>query len=226
MYCLDVDETCIFWAEGKKHLPFFSYTTKHKSSSFCSRRSLVIRAKATVCTSMVWWWWSYKCLNECIWMQWMMWCIVQMNIHTHTYEATSRLCIPLGTTEISFAVYFSASPLIFRCKFCIPLGTSFELLRLLFQWYKFCIPLGTYFELLRLTFRRYLALHFLRNDFWVENLLCAPLGMTFCRFVALCIPLGTTFELLPVFFFFCTRWCVLKCYILHSFGGFFSRRAD
>jgi hypothetical protein len=34
-----------------------------------------------------------------------------------------------------FAVYFSASPLIFRCKFCIPLGTSFELLRLLFQRY-------------------------------------------------------------------------------------------
>jgi hypothetical protein len=28
-----------------------------------------------------------------------------------------------------FAAYFSALPLIFRCKFCIPLGTSFELLR-------------------------------------------------------------------------------------------------
>jgi hypothetical protein len=34
-----------------------------------------------------------------------------------------------------FAVYFSASPLIFRCKFFIPLGTSFELLRLLFWRY-------------------------------------------------------------------------------------------
>ena len=31
MKCFDVDETCIFWAEGEKHLPFFSYTTKHKS---------------------------------------------------------------------------------------------------------------------------------------------------------------------------------------------------
>jgi hypothetical protein len=29
-----------------------------------------------------------------------------------------------------------------------------------------------------------------------------------------------TFELLPVFFFFCTRWCMLRFYILHSFGGF------
>jgi hypothetical protein len=37
------------------------------------------------------------------------------------------------------------SPLTFRCKFCIPLGTSFELLRLIF--------------------RRYLALHSLRDDF-------------------------------------------------------------
>jgi hypothetical protein len=62
-----------------------------------------------------------------------------------------RLCIPLGTS--------------FESKLCIPLGTTFELLYLLFQWYKFCIPLGTTFELLRLIFRRYLALHFLWNDF-------------------------------------------------------------
>jgi hypothetical protein len=34
MNCFDVDETCIFLAEGEKHLPFFSYTTKHKSASF------------------------------------------------------------------------------------------------------------------------------------------------------------------------------------------------
>jgi hypothetical protein len=33
MNCFDVDETCIFWAEGEKHLPFFSYTMKHKSTS-------------------------------------------------------------------------------------------------------------------------------------------------------------------------------------------------
>jgi hypothetical protein len=34
MNCFDVDETCIFWAEGEKHLPFFSYTAKHKFASF------------------------------------------------------------------------------------------------------------------------------------------------------------------------------------------------
>jgi hypothetical protein len=163
---------------------------------------------------MIWWWWSYECLNECVWIQWMMWCSVQMNVQTHAYEATPRHYIPLGTTlESSSSFIFRCSPLTFRCKFCIPLGTSFELLCLLFRRYKFCIPLGTSFELLCLIFRRYLALHSLRNDFWAENLRYAPLGTTFCSFVVLCIPLGTTFELLPGFFSLCTRWCMLRFYI-------------
>jgi hypothetical protein len=34
MNCFDVDETCIFWAKGEKHLPFFSYTTNHNFASF------------------------------------------------------------------------------------------------------------------------------------------------------------------------------------------------
>ena len=92
-----------------------------------------------------------------------------------------------------FAVYFSAASLIFRCKFYIPLGTYFELLRLLFRRY------SRWLFALRLIFRWYLALHSLRNDFWAKNLRCAPLGTTFCSFVMLCIPLGMTFELLPVF---------------------------
>jgi hypothetical protein len=150
-----------------------------------------------------------------------------MNVQTHAYEATPRLCILLGTTlESSSPFIFRCSPFIFQCKFYIPLGTTLELLRLLFRRYKFCIPLGTSFELLRLIFRRYLALHSLRNDFLAENLCRAPLGTTFCSFVVLCIPLETTFELLPAFLsFLCTRWCMLKFYILHSFGGFCSRRA-
>jgi hypothetical protein len=136
-------------------------------------------------------------------MQWMMWCNVQMNVQTHGYEATPRLCIPSGTTlESSSPFIFWCSPLIFRCKFCIPLGTTFELLRLLFRRYKFYIPLGMTFELLRVIYWRYLALHSLRNDFWAENLRCAPLGTTFCSFVVLCIPLGTTFEFLPAIFSF------------------------
>jgi hypothetical protein len=137
-----------------------------------------------------------------------------MNVQTHAYEATPRLYIPLGTTlESSSPFIFWCSPLTFRCKFCIPLGTTLELLCLLFRWYKLCIPLGTSFELLRLIFRRYLALHSLRNDFLAENLRCAPLGTTFCSFVMLCIPLRTTFEILPwFFFFFCT---MVHAQILH-----------
>jgi hypothetical protein len=79
--------------------------------------------------------------------------------HPHAHTGTHKLCIPLGTT-------FELLHLLFRLyKFCIPLGTSFELLCLLFRRYKFCIPLGTTFELLRLIFRWYLALHSLWNDF-------------------------------------------------------------
>ena len=125
--------------------------------------------------------------------------------NTHPRWNTQSLR-PLRNDQNLFAVYFLASPLIFRCKFCIPLGTSFELICLLFRWYKlciplgtsfellrllfrrykFCIPLGTSFELLRLMFRRYLALHSLWNDFWAQNLRCAPLGTTFCSFVNFC----------------------------------------
>jgi hypothetical protein len=141
-----------------------------------------------------------------------------MNVQTNAYEATPRLCIPLGTT------LGSSSPFIFRCKFCIPLGTTLELLRLLFRRYKFCIPLGTTFELLRLLFRRYLALHSLRNDFLAENLRCAPLGTTFCSFIMLCIPLGTLLSFSLFFFFALDGACSdFTFYIL--LGGFGSRGA-
>jgi hypothetical protein len=78
------------------------------------------------------------------------------------------------------------SALTFRCKLCIPLGTTLELLRLLLSAEsaltfrcKLCIPLGTTLELLRL-------------------LLSAESALTFrCK---LYIPLGTTLELLPCFF--------------------------
>ena len=110
----------------------------------------------------------------------MIWCkmmrMLKTHTHPHAHTRTHKLCIPLGTT-------FELLHLLFWWyKFCILLGTSFELLRLLFWRYKFCIPLGTTFELLRLIFRRYLALHSLWNDFWAENLRCAPLGTTFCSF--------------------------------------------
>jgi hypothetical protein len=203
MNCFDVEETCIFLAEGEKHLPFFSYTTKH-IFAFCTHRSFCHQSRSICLYSMLWWWWSYECINECVWMQWMMWCIVQMNVQTHASEATPRLCIPLGTTLGSSSPFiFRCSPFIFWCKFCVPLGMTFELLRLLFRRYKFCIPLGTTFELLRLIFRWYLALHSLRNDFWAEKLRCAPLGTTFCSFVVLSSsPWGRllSFSAFPLFF--------------------------
>jgi hypothetical protein len=73
-------------------------------------------------------------------------------------------------------LFFGVSTLTFCCKFRIPLGTSFELLRLLFRRY------SRWLFVLRLIFQRYLALHSLWNDFWAENLHCAPLGTTFCSF--------------------------------------------
>jgi hypothetical protein len=106
---------------------------------------------------------------------------------THTHAKTQYLR-SLRNHQNLFAVYFSASPLIFRCKFCIPLGTSFELLRLLFWRY------SRWLFALRVIFRRYLALHSLWNDFWAKNLHCAPLGTTFCSFGKLTLrSLGATF---------------------------------
>jgi hypothetical protein len=66
-------------------------------------------------------------------------------------------------------------------KLCIPLGTTLELIHLLFRWYLSSpFPLGTTLELLHLIFRW---------NFWLciplgttselRNLLCAPLGMNF-----------------------------------------------
>jgi hypothetical protein len=100
------------------------------------------------------------------------------------------------------------SALTYRCKLCIPLGTTLELLLLLLSAEsaltfrcKLCIPLGTTLELLRL-------------------LLSAESALTFrCK---LCIPLGTTLELLRLLLFG-TRWCVLSFYI-YILGGFCSYR--
>jgi hypothetical protein len=79
------------------------------------------------------------------------------------------------------------SALTFRCKLCIPLGTTLELLHLLLRQNKLCIPLGTSLELLHLLLR--------------QNKLCIPLGTSLellrllLRRYMLCIPLGTSLEL-------------------------------
>jgi hypothetical protein len=94
----------------------------------------------------------------------------------HTHIPTMGYTISLPFIFRLHRLFFDVSALTFRCKFCIPLGTSFELLRLLFRRY------SRWLFALCLIFRRYLALHSLWNDFWAENLHCAPLGTTFCSF--------------------------------------------
>jgi hypothetical protein len=43
-----------------------------------------------------------------------------MNVQTHAYEATSRLCIPLGTTEISLPFIFRLHRLFFDVSSASP----------------------------------------------------------------------------------------------------------
>jgi hypothetical protein len=66
-----------------------------------------------------------------------------MNVQTQAYEATTKTFIPLGIIKVSLPFIFrlhrlfsGVSALTFRYKFCIPLGMSFELLRLLFRRYR------------------------------------------------------------------------------------------
>jgi hypothetical protein len=107
---------------------------------------------------------------------------------THTHTPIVEYTISLPLIFRLHRLFFGVSALTFRCKFYIPLGTSFELLRLLFRRY------SRWLFALHLIFRRHLALHSLWNDFWAENLHCAPLGTTFCSFVKLTLcSLGTTF---------------------------------
>jgi hypothetical protein len=105
---------------------------------------------------------------------------MQNDVMMLCYE--KKVFVPELRTHIPAIKYiiFFVSALTFRCKLCIPLGTSLELLRLLLSAEsaltfrcKLCIPLGTSLELLRL-------------------LLSAELALTFrCK---LCIPLGTSLE--------------------------------
>jgi hypothetical protein len=109
----------------------------------------------------------------------MWWCYAMQNDilpKTHTHIPIMKYTIFLLFIFRLHRLFFGVSALTFRCKFCIPLGTSFELLRLLFRRY------SRWLFALRLIFRRYLALHSLWNDFWAENLHCAPLETNFCSF--------------------------------------------
>ena len=116
--------------------------------------------------------WCYAMQNDVMMLCYAKWCLLRRHTHIPTVEYTISLSFIFQLHRL----FFGVSALTFRCKFCIPLGTYFELLRLLFRRY------SRWLFALRLIFRRYLALHSLWNDFWAENLRCAPLGTTFCNF--------------------------------------------
>jgi hypothetical protein len=130
--CFDVEEIFFFEPKAKKHLPFFSYATKHRKQHFpFSRSSSFIENNIfpssffffsffSSCRGnhfMRWRWLSYICLNECLWMQ-MRWCNVMCKwMAKYVSEAifitiiflktiTPQLCIPLGTTLELLRLYF------------------------------------------------------------------------------------------------------------------------
>ena len=124
--CFVVDEIIFFEPKAKKHLPFFSYTAKHKKQHFLFFRSSSFRTRRSTKDNfsflpkqplMLWWWLSYICLDECLWMQ-MLWCNVMCKwMAKHVSEA------------IFIAIIFLKT---FTPQLCIPLGTTLELLRLYF----------------------------------------------------------------------------------------------
>jgi hypothetical protein len=62
------------------------------------------------------------------------------NNHISALTFRCKLCIPLGTTLELLRLLLSAeSALTFRCKLCIPLGTTLELLRLLLSGTRWCV---------------------------------------------------------------------------------------
>jgi hypothetical protein len=93
------------------------------------------------------------------------------------------------------------SALTFRCKLCIPLGTTLELLHLLLRRYKLCIPLGTSLELLRLLLRRYK--------------LCIPLGTSLEQKTYTALPLERLFVTLATYSaFFRTTFCYFEGFLI------------
>ena len=101
---------------------------------------------------------------------------MQNDVMMLCYE--KKVFVPKLHTHIPAIKYiiFFVSALTFRCKLCIPLGTSLELLRLLLSAEsaltfrcKLCIPLGTSLEQ-----KTYTALLLERLFVTSANLLCVP----------------------------------------------------
>ena len=129
-----------FEPKAKNTIPSFRTQWSMKLLLFLFAEALSLEPKHP---PVLWWWWSYVCLNECLWMQ-MYDVMCRANECPNTrIRSHNHSLIPLGITKVSLPfifrlhrLFFGVSALTFRCKLCIPLGTSFELLRLLFRRYR------------------------------------------------------------------------------------------
>ena len=193
----------VFEPSAKKHLPFFSCFVKKSfyaswtidfflhfkadkvvslQNLFCAltqfhpfqsilRRSILYSLLVPLMQYDVW---CYVMRNDVMMLCYTKWYFVPK---THTDIPILEYTIPLPFIFRLHRLFFGVSALTFRCKFCIPLGTSFELLRLLFRRYRvdfshFALYFGgirlfavsSAFPLERLLSRK-LTLGSLRNDF-------------------------------------------------------------
>jgi hypothetical protein len=151
--------------------------------------------------------------NDLMMLCYAKWSLCRRYTHIPTVEYT----ISLPFIFRLYRLFFVVSSLTFRCKFCIPLGTSFELLRLLFRRYsrwlfalrlifrrnqRLFFAVSSAFPLERLLSRK-LTLRSLRNDFLLlRQTYAAFLRTTFCCF-------GKTYKMIvnPTF-----SWEQLSCF--------------
>jgi hypothetical protein len=116
---------------------------------------------------------AYAMRNDAMMLCYARWCLFRRYTHIPAIKHTIFYKPPLGASS----PFTSAeSAFIFRCKLCIPLGTTLELLRLLLSAEsaltfrcKLCIPLGTTLEQ-----KTYTALPLERLFMTSANLLCVP----------------------------------------------------
>jgi hypothetical protein len=141
--CFDVDEIFFFEPEAKKHLPFFSYATKHRKQHFPSFRSspFFICRSNRLCYEDDYPTYAWMNVYECKCYDVMRcaneWSNDHTSSHTHNHyflknNHTSALHSLRNDFGASSPLLLAESALTFRCKLCIPLGTTLELLRLYF----------------------------------------------------------------------------------------------
>jgi hypothetical protein len=94
MNYFDVDETSIFWAKGEKHIPFFSYTTKHETASFSFFPKPYLYSRS-ICLCLYVMMMMILYMSKCMFMYAMYDVMYRANEcpNTHTSEASSTTFI-------------------------------------------------------------------------------------------------------------------------------------